>query len=88
MKANSAPASIANGRWIQIGKPRTAKPTTTTTTIPGDDDADDDADDDSDDDDWYPDDDATDDDSDDDDELPVRVKYSVILQEEDDFMDE
>lgn len=28
------------------------------------------------------------DDDDDDDELPVRVKYSVILQEEDDFMDE
>lgn len=27
-------------------------------------------------------------DDDDDDELPVRVKYSVILQEEDDFMDE
>ena len=33
-------------------------------------------------------DDDWDDDSDDDDELPVRVKYSVILQEEDDFMDE
>jgi hypothetical protein len=33
--------------------------------------------------------DVSDDDSDDDDdELPVRVKYSVILQEEDDFMDE
>jgi len=31
--------------------------------------------------------DVSDDDSDDD-ELPVRVKYSVILQEEDDFMDE
>jgi len=31
---------------------------------------------------------VTDDDDDDDDELPVRVKYSVILQEEDDFMDE
>jgi hypothetical protein len=28
------------------------------------------------------------DDDDDDEELPVRVKYSVILQEEDDFMDE
>jgi hypothetical protein len=28
------------------------------------------------------------DDDDDDDELPVRVRYSVILQEEDDFMDE
>jgi hypothetical protein len=27
-------------------------------------------------------------DDDDDEELPVRVKYSVILQEEDDFMDE
>jgi hypothetical protein len=32
--------------------------------------------------------DVSDDDDDDDDELPVRVKYSVILQEEDDFMDE